>query len=47
MKMLIATLLKKVPTPHSRQRASVCKRCGVRIYSLDYLRVHLESHKRK
>lgn len=47
MKMLISTMLRKVPVRSSKQRVSTCKQCGVRIYSLEYLKVHLESHRRK
>jgi hypothetical protein len=44
MKMLIATMFKKVPVRTTKQRASICKRCGARIYSLSYLKAHLEAH---
>lgn len=47
MKMLIATMFKKVPVRTTKQRASICKRCGARIYSLSYLKAHLETHGRK
>ncbi len=47
MKMLIATMFKKVPVRTTKQRASICKRCGARIYSLSYLKAHLETHSRK
>ncbi len=47
MKMLIATLFKKVQVNNTSQRASICKQCGARIYSLGYLKHHLESHARK
>jgi hypothetical protein len=47
MKMLIATMFKKVPVRTTKQRASICKRCGARIYSLSYLKAHLETHDRK
>ena len=46
MKMLIATMFKKVPVRATTQRASICKRCGARIYSLSYLKAHLEAHHR-
>lgn len=47
MKMLLATMFKKVPVRQTKQRATICKRCGVRIYSLNYLKAHLEAHDRK
>ncbi len=47
MKLLIATMFKKVPVRMTKQRASICKRCGARIYSLSYLKAHLEKHDRK
>ena len=47
MKMLISTILKKIPARNTKHRASICKHCGTRIYSLAFLKVHLESHKRK
>jgi hypothetical protein len=47
MKMLLATMFKKVPVRQTKQRATICKRCGVRIYSLSYLKAHLEAHCRK
>jgi hypothetical protein len=47
MKMLIATMFKKVPVRKTSQRASICKRCGARIYSLSFLKAHLEAHNRK
>ena len=46
MKLLFATMFNKVPVRTSKQRATICKRCGTRIYSLNYLQVHLESHAR-
>jgi len=46
MKLLLATMFKKVPVRKTQQRATICKRCGSRIYSLSYLKVHLESHAR-
>jgi hypothetical protein len=46
MKMMIATMFKKVPVRTTQQRASICKRCGARIYSLSYLKAHLEAHHR-
>jgi hypothetical protein len=47
MKMLIATMFKKIPVRQTQQRASICKHCGVRIYSLSFLKAHLEAHNRK
>jgi hypothetical protein len=47
MKLLLATLFKKVPVRTTKQRATLCKRCGARIYSLSYLKAHLEAHDRK
>jgi hypothetical protein len=47
MRMLIATMFKKVPVRKTQQRATLCKRCGVRIYSLSFLKAHLESHNKK
>jgi hypothetical protein len=47
MKMLLATMFKKVPVRKTKQRATICKRCGVRIYSLGFLKAHLEAHDRK
>lgn len=46
MKLLFATMFKKVPVRKTQQRATICKRCGARIYSLSFLKVHLESHYR-
>lgn len=46
MKLLLATMFKKVPVRNTKQRATICKRCGVRIYSMSFLKVHLESHER-
>jgi hypothetical protein len=47
MKMLIATMFKKIPVRKTQQRASVCKQCGARIYSLSFLKAHLEAHEKK
>ena len=47
MKVLIATMFKKIPVRTTQQRASICKRCGVRIYSLSFLKAHLETHNKK
>jgi hypothetical protein len=47
MKMLIATMFKKMPVRRTQQRACICKRCGTRIYSLAFLKAHLEAHDRK
>jgi len=47
MKMLLATMFKKVPVRRTQQRATICKRCGARIYSLGFLKAHLESHDRQ
>jgi hypothetical protein len=44
MKILLATMFKKVPVKRSQQRATICKRCGARIYSLSFLKAHLEAH---
>jgi hypothetical protein len=46
MKLLLATMFKKVPVRKTSQRATICKQCGSRIYSLSFLKVHLESHAR-
>jgi len=47
MKLLLATMFKKVPVRKTNQRATICKRCGTRIYSLSFLKKHLEAHDRK
>jgi hypothetical protein len=47
MRVLIATMFRKVPVRKTQQRATLCKRCGVRIYSLSFLKAHLESHYNK
>ncbi|HTN72213.1 MAG TPA: hypothetical protein VMO00_14125 [Methylomirabilota bacterium] len=47
MRMLIATMFKKIPVRKTQQRASICKRCGARIYSLSFLKAHLEAHTKK
>lgn len=47
MKLLLSTLFKKVPVRTTQQRVTLCKRCGARIYSLSYLKAHLEAHDRK
>ncbi len=47
MKLLLATMFKKVPVRKTKQRATLCKQCGTRIYSLSFLKAHLESHDRK
>jgi hypothetical protein len=47
MRLLLATMFRKVPVRTTKQRATLCKRCGVRIYSLSYLKAHLEAHDRK
>ena len=47
MKLLIATMFKKVPVRQTQRRACICKRCGTRIYSLSFLKAHLEAHDRK
>jgi len=47
MKLLLATMFKKLPVRTTKQRATICKRCGMRIYSLSYLKAHLEAHDRK
>lgn len=46
MKLLFSTMFKKIPVRKTKQRATICKRCGTRIYSLSFLKVHLESHAR-
>ncbi len=46
MKLLLATMFKKVPVRKTKQRATICKQCGSRIYSLSFLKIHLESHAR-
>jgi hypothetical protein len=47
MKLLLSTMFKKVPVRTTKQRATLCKRCGTRIYSLSYLKAHLEAHDKK
>ena len=47
MKLLLATMFKKVPVRNTKQRATFCKQCGTRIYSLTFLKAHLEAHQRK
>lgn len=47
MKLLLATMFRKVPVRKTNQRATICKRCGTRIYSLSFLKKHLEAHDRK
>ena len=47
MKLLLATMFRKVPVRKTSQRATICKRCGTRIYSLSFLKKHLEAHGRK
>jgi hypothetical protein len=47
MKLLLATMFKKVPVRNTTQRATLCKRCGTRIYSLSFLKAHLESHNKR
>ncbi len=47
MKMLLATMFKKVPVRQTQQRATICKQCGARIYSLSFLKAHLEAHNKK
>jgi hypothetical protein len=47
MRLLVSTMFRKLPVRTTQQRATICKRCGVRIYSLSYLKAHLESHDRK
>jgi len=47
MRVLIATMFKKIPVRKTQQRASICKRCGARIYSLSFLKAHLEAHAKK
>jgi hypothetical protein len=47
MKLLLATMFKKVPVRTTNQRATICKRCGTRIYSLGFLKKHLEAHHKK
>jgi hypothetical protein len=47
MKLLLATMFKKVPVRKTKQRATLCKRCGARIYTLGFLKAHLEAHDRK
>jgi hypothetical protein len=46
MKLLLATMFKKVPVRKTNQRATLCKRCGARIYTLSFLKAHLEAHAR-
>lgn len=47
MRILLATMFKKVPVRKTKQRATLCKRCGARIYSLSFLKAHLEAHNKK
>ncbi|MGZ8487806.1 MAG: hypothetical protein ACXWW4_04655 [Candidatus Binatia bacterium] len=47
MKLLLVTMFRKVPVHKTKQRATFCKQCGTRIYSLTFLMAHLESHQRK
>jgi hypothetical protein len=47
MRLLLSTMFKKMPVRTTKQRATLCKRCGARIYSLSYLKAHLEAHDRK
>lgn len=47
MRLLLATMFKKIPVRTTKQRATLCKRCGARIYSLSYLKAHLEAHNRR
>jgi len=47
MKMLLSTMFKKIPVRDTKQRATICKRCGTRIYSLSFLKAHLEGHDKK
>ena len=47
MKLLLATMFKKVPVRNTKQRVTLCKRCGTRIYSLSYLKAHLEAHEKR
>ncbi len=44
MKLLLVTMFRKVPVRKTKQRATLCKQCGTRIYSLTFLKAHLESH---
>jgi len=46
MKLLLVTMFRKVPVRKTKQRATFCKQCGTRIYSLPFLKAHLESHQR-
>ena len=47
MKLLLTTMFKRVPVRKTQQRATICKRCGTRIYSLSFLKAHLEAHDRE
>lgn len=47
MKLLLATMFKKVPVRNTKQRVTLCKRCGTRIYSLSFLKAHLEAHNKR
>jgi hypothetical protein len=47
MRMLIAAMFKKVPVCKTKRLATLCKRCGAAIYSLSFLKIHLDAHKRK
>jgi hypothetical protein len=47
MRMLIAAMFKKVPVCKTKRLATLCKRCGAAIYSLSFLKAHLDAHNRK
>jgi hypothetical protein len=47
MRLLLSTLFKKMPVRTTKQRATLCKQCGARIYSLSFLKAHLEAHAKK
>ncbi len=47
MRVLLATMIKRVPVRTTSRRAIICKRCGTRIYSLGSLKKHLQAHDRE
>ena len=47
MRMLIVAMFKKVPVCQTKRLATLCKRCGAAIYSLSFLKAHLDAHHKK
>jgi len=47
MRMLIVAMFKKVPVCQTKRLATLCKRCGAAIYSLSFLKAHLDAHNKK